>query len=107
MPTAPFSSWRPAFADTVKFEGIYQTTAKSQVLSDPLLVLNFVLSSIDPSGGPSRIVCEIMRGYLGDKLRVEDITFDIGSEELVEKHEHALGRLVRQLAKEVCLVFFH
>jgi len=48
-----------------------------------------------------------MRGYLGDKLRVEDITFDIGSEELVEKHEHALGRLVRQLAKKSVLVFFH
>jgi hypothetical protein len=40
-----------------------------------------------------------MRGYLGDELQVEDITFDLGSEELVEKHEQVLGRLVRQLEK--------
>jgi hypothetical protein len=97
----PISSWK-LYSETpipVKFQGDYQTTARSQVLCDPLLILSFVLSSIEPVGNPSRAVCEIMRGFLGDSLQFEELSFDVSSEDFIEKHEQAMNRLMRQFAK--------
>jgi hypothetical protein len=75
------------------------------VLCDPILILNFVLSSINPVGNPSHIVFEIMRGFLGDGAQFEEILFDIGSDALVKEHERAMGRLMRQVAK--CIYFVY
>ena len=99
----PISSWK-LYSETpipVKFQGDYQTTARSQVLCDPLLILSFVLSSIEPVGNPLRVICEIMHGFLGDSLLFEELPFDLSSEDLVEKHEQVMNRLVRQFARWV------
>jgi len=74
-------------------------TAKSQVLSSPILILNLILSSIDPVASPSRIVSEIMKQFVGDAVQYHEIIFDLGSKKLVDEHSRAMARFVRQLKR--------
>ena len=59
----------------------------------------FVVSSIDPIGNPARIVSEIMQGYVGEGLQFEEILFDIGEVELMERHQWAMDQLMRRVTK--------
>lgn len=95
----PFNSWVPALEHPLKFQGIHQMTAKSQVLSSPILILNLILSSIDPVASPSRIVSEIMKQFVGDAVQYHEIIFDLGSKKLVDEHSRAMARFVRQLKR--------
>ena len=94
----PIKSWVPALEHPLKFQGIHQMTAKSQVLSSPILILNLILSSIDPVGSPSRIVSEVMKPFV-DVLQYREIVFDLGSNKLVDEHGRAMARLVHQLKR--------
>jgi len=95
----PFSSWVPALKNPLKFQGIHQMTTKSQVLSSPILILNLILSLIDPVGSPSHIVSEIMKPFVGDVLQYHEIVFDLGSKKLIDEHGHAMAQLVHQLKR--------
>jgi len=95
----PPTSWVKAFEQPVQFRGLYQTTARSQVLCDPILVLNFILTSINPVGSPSHIVSEILRGFLGEGLWFEEISFNIGSTKLVRMHQQAIDQLMHRVAQ--------
>jgi hypothetical protein len=59
-------------------------------------------------GSPSRIVSEILRGFLGESLRFEEISFNIGSTKLVQIHQQVTDQLMHQIAQRVCInIFLH
>jgi len=74
-------------------------TSKSQVLCTPILIINFVLLSIDPVGNPARIVSEMMKGFIADDLHYHEIIFDVSSDELIKKHGCAMAQLVNLLER--------
>jgi len=67
--------------------GDYQLTASSQVLAEPLLLLHFILASIDPKGNPARISAELLSGFLPEESFVyKEVIFDLSTDELVVKY---------------------
>ena len=74
-------------------------TSRSQVLHDPLLVISFVLTSINPSGSPARVVSELLKGFLGDALSFHEIIFDLTTEDLIAAHAQSMDQLVRDVAR--------
>lgn len=96
----PAASWIPALSGPLKFQGKYQTTSRSQVLHDPLLVINFVLASIKPTGSPARVMAELLKGVLGDALSFHEIRFDFSTDKLVAEHARSMKQFVN-IARKV------
>ena len=92
----------PVLKSSIRIQGDYQLTASSQLLADPLLVLHFVLISINPKGNPARIVSELLSGFLLDQSFVyEEVVFDLSTDALIGKYTHAIAGLVHKLERWV------
>ena len=80
--------------------GDYQLTASSQVLAEPLLLLHFILASIDPKGSPARISAELLSGFLPEESFVyKEFIFDLSTDELVAKYVYEVATITRNLEK--------
>jgi hypothetical protein len=81
-------------------QGDYQLTASSQVIAQPLLLLHFILASIDPKGHPARISAEILSAYLPmDSFVYKEVVFDLTTDELVTKHIYEATAFTGNLEK--------
>ncbi|KAG2139095.1 uncharacterized protein EDB93DRAFT_1106202 [Suillus bovinus] len=90
--------WNPILGAPVTIHGHSEMTSWSQICSDPILILHFVLQTIDPLGSPAGIMQEILRPYKpNDKLQYHEIVFDIGTMEKAEKHRLSMSKLVTEL----------
>jgi hypothetical protein len=78
----------------------YQLTASSQVVAEPLLLLHFILSSIDPKGSPARISAELLSGFLPEESLVyKELVFDLSTDELIAKYVNEVSAITRNLEK--------
>ena len=69
-------------------------TAASRVSGEGLLILHFILSSIDSVGSPAKILEQYMANFVGaSNLHYEEIVFDISSEEKMNIHKVKMLRL--------------
>jgi hypothetical protein len=94
----PSASWLPALAEPLVIQGNYQMTAQSNVRDEPLLLLHFILSSINPTANPARLVSEMMTPYLlGNTFKYQEITFDLSTDELIAHHAAKMSQLVKEL----------
>jgi hypothetical protein len=85
---------------TLVIQGEYQLTASSQVVAEPLLLLHFILSSIDPKGSPARISAELLSGFLPEESFVyKELIFDLSTDELVTKYVNEVSTITRNLEK--------
>ena len=81
-------------------QGDYQLTASSQVVAEPLLLLHFILASIDPKGNPARISAELLSGFLSEESFVyKEFVFDLTTDELVEKYIYEVATATRNLER--------
>ncbi|KAG1838456.1 hypothetical protein DFJ58DRAFT_125776 [Suillus subalutaceus] len=88
----------PILGAPVTIHGHSEMTSRSQICSDPILILHFVLQTVDPLGSPAGVMREILRPYKpNDKLQYHEIMFDIGTMEKVEKHRLSMAKLVAEL----------
>lgn len=84
----------------IPVEGDYQLTSNSEVLADPLLVLHFILVSINPKGSPARIMSEIASGFLSEtSFLYKEIIFDLTTNERTVRYTKEMTALVRSLEK--------
>ncbi|KIM77371.1 hypothetical protein PILCRDRAFT_12012 [Piloderma croceum F 1598] len=81
------STWTPMSKQPLVIQGDYQLTASSQVVAQPLLLLHFILASIEPKGHPARISAELLSAYLpADSFVYKEVVFNLTTDELVKKH---------------------
>ncbi|KAG1853996.1 hypothetical protein F4604DRAFT_1686187 [Suillus subluteus] len=84
----------PILGAPVTIHGHSEMTSRSQICSDPILILHFVLQTVDPLGSPAGVMREILRPYKpSDKLQYHEIMFDIGTMEKIEKHRLSMAKL--------------
>ncbi|KAG2740213.1 hypothetical protein P692DRAFT_20753649 [Suillus brevipes Sb2] len=75
--------------------GCVEVTSRSQVCSDAILILHFVLETLNPSGSPAHLMPLILEPYrLKDNIRSQEIIFNIGMPEKVNKHIKFMKDLV-------------
>jgi hypothetical protein len=103
----PSETWDSVLGSPLLIAGDYQLSASSQILADPLLVLHFVLVSINAKGNPARIISEMLSGYLPDQsFAFEEIIFDLATDELVLTYTNAIANLVHTLEGWVFKSYF-
>jgi hypothetical protein len=91
-------SWVPALKSCLHIQGNYQLTASSQCMADLLLVIHFILVSINPRGNPARLISEILGAFLAEgTFAYEEVIFDLATDELVCDYTKAMTALVRTL----------
>jgi hypothetical protein len=67
-------------------------------LADPILILHFVLVSINSKGNPASLIAEMLGGFLAEAtLAYKEIVFDLATDRLVRDHTEAMTTLVRTL----------
>jgi len=68
-------------------QGDYQLTASSQVVAEPLLLIHFILASIDLKGNPARLSAELLTSFLPAKSFVyKEVVFDLTTDELIKNY---------------------
>ena len=73
--------------EPVKIQDEYQLTASSQVVSESLLLLHFMLASIPPGGNPARIASELLTTFIpNESFKYEEIVFDLMTDNLISKY---------------------
>lgn len=84
--------------DPATIHGHIETPSRSQISSNPILVLHFVLTSLDPLGSPAAIMQHKLRPYRPkDSLQFHKIIFNIGTDEKAERHAESMEILVGRL----------
>ncbi|KAG1765300.1 hypothetical protein EV702DRAFT_1204625 [Suillus placidus] len=88
----------PALPVTATIHGCIEVTSRSQISSDPILVLHFVLETLKPFGSPVAIMHQALQLYrLQDHIEYHEIIFDIGTEEKANKHAESMAKLMDRL----------
>ncbi|KIM72929.1 hypothetical protein PILCRDRAFT_15697 [Piloderma croceum F 1598] len=94
------TTWTPVLKQPLVIRDEYQLTASSQVVAEPLLLLHFILSSIDPKGSPARISAELLSGFLPEESLVyKELVFDLSTDELIVKYVNEVSTITRNLKK--------
>ncbi|KAG1758087.1 hypothetical protein EDD22DRAFT_850306 [Suillus occidentalis] len=88
----------PVLTVPATINGHIEVTSRSQVCSDPVLILHFVLKGLPPSGSPAPIMREALWPYGGPNgsIRYHEIIFDFGTEEKHDKHVESMTELVNK-----------
>ncbi|KAG1750612.1 uncharacterized protein EDB91DRAFT_1078622 [Suillus paluster] len=74
-----------------------ELTSRSEICTAPILILNFVLNGINPSGSPARVMQALLQPYIPAKdLHYHEIIFDFGTDEKFKRHEKLMGKLVNE-----------
>src|SRR5882724_12001008 len=95
VPLKP-SLLEPGIDSLMQVQGQFQMSSRSQVSTDNLLVLHFILQSIDGTGSPAHLLSQYMQGFIfPSKVVYEEMVFNMGTHEQVINH----GRAVNDMAK--------
>ncbi|KAG2124765.1 hypothetical protein BD769DRAFT_1669259 [Suillus cothurnatus] len=88
----------PAFTVPAVIHGHIEATSRSQVCSNPILILHFVLQSLQPSHSPAAIMQQELQLYRpNDIIQYHKITFDFRTMEKFFKHTQAMTNLVERI----------
>lgn len=83
----------------MKVQGHFQMTSRSQVNTDTLLVLHFILQSIDGMGSPAHLLYQYMQGFIRPSQVVyEEMVFNMETQEQVINHGHAVNDMAKRLS---------
>src|SRR5882724_11560144 len=81
---------------SMKVQGHFQMTSQSQGNMDNLLMLHFILQSIDGMGSPAHLLYQYMQGFIHPSHVIyEEIVFNMETHEQVINH----GCTVNDMAK--------
>jgi hypothetical protein len=79
-------------------QGDYQLTTTSQIVAEPLLLLHFILTSINPRGNLARTSTELLAAFLlTESFVYKEVVFDLTTNELTEKYVNEANDLVKTL----------
>jgi hypothetical protein len=84
-------SFNPCHSSPLEVTGSYHWTSHSQLSTEHLLVLHFILDGISPIGSSCRILVEYMKAFLlASRLFFEEIVFDFSQTVLNDSLEQKL-----------------
>ena len=73
-------------------------TSHSQVSSDSLLILHFILESLEASGSPAHLLYENMKMFIApDDMALEEVVFNLCDVVRQDAHEQEINQLVQHL----------
>jgi hypothetical protein len=79
--------------------GQFQMTSRSQVSSDDLLVLHFILESLEGIGSPARLLHQYMQAFIQPSAIVyEEVVFNMGSVDQLASYGRKVNELVQHLS---------
>lgn len=91
--------------------GHIELTSRSQICNSPILILNFILGGVNPSGSPARNMQNVLEPYIaGENLQYHEVVFDIGTLEKAERHTKsmkALANKVKDILFKCVEIFVH
>jgi len=74
-------------------------TSCSQVSSDSLLILHFILESLEAAGFPAHLLYEYIQAFIGrDAVAFEEVVFNLCDLEQQAAHEQEINQLVQHLS---------
>jgi len=80
----------------MKVQGQFQMSSQSQVSTDDLLVLHFILQSLDGIGSPARLLYQYMQGFNHPRAIIyEEFVFNMETHEQVINHGHAVNDMTK------------
>src|SRR5882724_13116225 len=100
---------KPGIDIPMKVQGQFQMTSQSQVSTDDLLVLHFILQCLDGIGSPPHFLYQYMQGFIhASGVVYEEISFNLETFEQVVNHGHAMNKMAQRLSsnKTQCVVIF-
>jgi hypothetical protein len=81
------------------FKGIYQMAIKSRVISEPILIIHFFLTKMNPAGSPATLIAEYLKPFLpGGSLMLKEVSFNLSTAHHVGQHQKRMEILVKELA---------
>jgi len=90
---------KPGIDSPMKVQGQFQMTSQSQVSTDDLLVLHFILQSLDGIGSPPHLLYQYMQGLIhASGVVYEEISFNLETLEQVVNHGHAMNEMAQRLS---------
>lgn len=93
-------SWTPALKEPLVVQADYQLTATSQVVSESLVLLHFILSNIRPQGNPARTASELLTAFLPDEsFMYKEIIFDLTTDKLTARYTTDMTEFVKTLKR--------
>src|SRR5882724_11540833 len=98
---------KPGIDSPMKVPG--QMTSQSQVSTDDLLVLHFILQCLDGIRSPPHLLYQYMQGFIhASGVVYEEISFNLETLEQVVNHRHAMNERAQHLSsnKTQCVVIF-
>jgi len=101
---------KPGIDSPMKVPGQFQMTSQSQVSTDDLLILHFILQCLDSIGSPPHLLYQYMQGFIHTSGVVyEEISFNL---ETLEQVINPLGMPMNEMAQHLssnktqCVVIF-
>ncbi|KAG1758868.1 hypothetical protein EDD22DRAFT_908473 [Suillus occidentalis] len=72
-----------------------ESTSRSQVCSDPILILHFILKTLEPFASCARVMRDVVQPFTPEgNMEYHEIVFDIGTSDKVLKHARSMKKLV-------------
>ncbi|KAG2063577.1 hypothetical protein BDR04DRAFT_1123171 [Suillus decipiens] len=88
----------PVFNVPATIHGRIEMASRSEISSNPILVLHFVLTALDPAGSPAAVMQHQLRPYRpNNSLQFHEIIFDIGTNAKADRHVESMKALVAHL----------
>ncbi|KAG1873421.1 hypothetical protein C8R48DRAFT_769860 [Suillus tomentosus] len=90
-----------------------ESTSRSQVCSDPILILHFILKTLEPFASCARVMRDVIQPFTPEvNMEYHEIVFDIGTSDKVLKHARSMKKLVdrfkqNQYGRVEVFVFTH
>src|SRR6266481_8167456 len=70
---------KPAILQPLVIQGQFQMTSHSQVSSDSLLILHFILENLEAIGSPTRLLYEYIQAFIAhNDVAFEEVVFNLG-----------------------------
>src|SRR5882724_6965159 len=80
----------------MKVQGKFQMSSQSQVSTDNLLVLHFILQSLDGNGSPAHLLYQYMQGFNCPRAIIyKEFVFNMETHEQVINHGHAVNDMTK------------
>ncbi|KAG2120545.1 uncharacterized protein F5147DRAFT_647030 [Suillus discolor] len=86
---------KAVLATPATIHGHIELTSRSEVCTLPILILNFILASVDIFGSPARAMRDGLHPYVAPDYY--EIVFDIGTLSKVKQHAKAMEKLVQDI----------
>ena len=91
---------KPAVEQPLRVHGQFQMSSQCQVSSEELVILHFILESLDRQGTPARLLHNYMQAFVPhESLTWEEVIFNLGDEEQLADHRNAMAKMAQRLSR--------